>query len=229
MAEKDDASPIYRAIGTVIHGRGIGKLIGMPTANLEIRQEQVLPEAGVYIAQVLLDGQIFCGVTHVGRRPTVDNDRDISVETHILNFNQDIYGRGIELRLYKKIRSPEKFENLSLLLDQIRVDCLSAREYWGIAEIESRLHMDIRTHQVKVDRKEICLSNKEFDVLYMLYADPEVVFTKEQIYEAVWHEPSNGYCHAVENTIFQIRKKLRPYARSHHFVKTVVGYGYTIN
>ena len=50
---------------------------------------------------------------------------------------------------------------------------------------------------------------KEFDVLYMLYSNPDVIFTKEQIYEAVWHEPSVGYCHAVENTVFQIRKKCK--------------------
>ena len=77
-------------------------------------------------------------------------------------------------------------------------------------------------------RKDINFSVKEFDVLYMLYSNPGMAFTKQQIYEAVWHEASNGYCHAVENTIFQIRKKIKVYSVQHDFIKTVVGYGYRI-
>ena len=88
--------------------------------------------------------------------------------------------------------------------------------------------MDIKTHSVKVDNQQLSLSKKEFDILYMLYSNPQVAFTKEQIYEAVWHEASNGYCHAVENTIFQIRKKIKVYSAQHDFIKTVVGYGYRI-
>ena len=65
-------------------------------------------------------------------------------------------------------------------------------------------------------RKDINFSVKEFDVLY----------TKQQIYEAVWHEKANGYFHAVENTIFQIRKKIKKYSSDKNYIKTVVGYGY---
>ena len=69
-------------------------------------------------------------------------------------------------------------------------------------------------------------SVKEFDVLYMLYSNPGMAFTKQQIYEAVWHEKANGYFHAVENTIFQIRKKIKKYSSDKNYIKTVVGYGY---
>lgn len=62
--------------------------------------------------------------------------------------------------------------------------------------------------------------------VYMLYSNPDVSFTKEQIYEAIWHEPSIGCCHAVENTVFQIRKKCKALAENVEFIKTVVGYGY---
>ncbi len=122
-----------------------------------------------------------------------------------------------------------KFDNLSLLLEQIRLDCLSVQEFWGIDYSASRLTIDIKKHLVKVDGKEVFLSTKEFDVLYMLYSNPEVTFTKEEIYQAVWHEPSNGYCHAVENTVFQIRKKTATIVKGLTFIKTVAGYGYKYN
>ncbi|MCB6356752.1 helix-turn-helix domain-containing protein [Blautia wexlerae] len=75
-------------------------------------------------------------------------------------------------------------------------------------------------------RKDINFSVKEFDVLYMLYSNPGMAFTKQQIYEAVWPEKANGYFHAVENTIFQIRKKIKKYSSDKNYIKTVVGYGY---
>lgn len=220
--------PVFVLQGVVIHGRGIGKLVGMPTANLKVVNKSDLPEAGVYISKVMLDSNVYYGITHIGTRPTIDNDCDLSVETHILNFNKEIYGNTMEIQLYRKIRSPLKFDNLSLLLEQIRMDCLASSEFWGIKPVSLHLYMDIKTHSVKVDNQRLSLSKKEFDILYMLYSNPEVAFTKEQIYEAVWHEASNGYCHAVENTIFQIRKKIKVYSAQHDFIKTVVGYGYRI-
>ena len=60
----------------------------------------------------------------------------------------------------------------------------------------------------------------------MLYSSPQTTFTKEQIYERVWHEPANNHLHAVENTIFQIRKRLKPYCKEREYIKTVIGYGY---
>ena len=72
-------------------------------------------------------------------QPTVDNDSDISLETHILNFNQDIYGAMLGIQLFFKIRSPQKFRDLSALLEQIRSDCLAVQEFWGIKPAISRL------------------------------------------------------------------------------------------
>lgn len=221
--------PVYTTKGTVIHGRGIGKLVGMPTANLKIEHEHELPTAGVYIAKVLLESSIYYGITHIGTRPTVDSDRHISVETHILNFNEDLYGREMEIQLFTKLRTPQRFDNLSLLLEQIRKDCILVREFWGIEQIASCLCIDVNTHSVKINQQEIFLSIKEFDLLYFLYSNPDVTFTKKQLYEAVWHEPANDRYHAVENTVFQIRKKLSQDGKSHDFIKTIIGYGYKIN
>lgn len=220
---------IYKSWGTVVHGRGIGKLVGMPTADLRVENEKQLPENGVYITKILVDGKAHYGITHIGPRPTVYNDKEISVETHILNFNGNLYGQKIEIQLFGKIREPMKYDNLSLLLDQIRLDCLVVKEYWKIEYGDPQLCIDIKKHLVKIDGQELLLSAKEFDVLYLLYSNPEETFTKEEIYQAVWHEPANGYCHAVENTVYQIRKKVSVLVKELDFVRTVAGYGYKYN
>ena len=229
MEQISNKNPINILSGKVIHGRGIGKLVGMPTANMEVLDESVLPLAGVYVTEILLDGRVHYGITNIGTRPTVDNDKEISVETHILNFNEEIYGKSIRIRLFGRLRSQQKFENFSMLLEQIRVDCIAVREFFGIGQAVSRLHMSAAKRQVIIGGHEVCLSVKEFDILYMLYSAPDIAYSKEQIYEAVWHEPSNGCCHAVENTVFQIRKRIRDYSAGHDFIKTVIGFGYKFN
>lgn len=219
-------SPLYTLSGKVVYGRGIGKLVGMPTANLEILPNLPIPEFGVYASKVYHGKKEFLGITNVGHRPTIDNDLDISIETHILNFNQDIYGDTLTLELYVFLRQTRKFENLSLLLEQLRFDCIDTRKYFGISEPTLQICVDLPNHRVNVNGNDIDFSVKEFDVLYMLYSNPGVAFTKQQIYEAVWHENANGFFHAVENTIFQIRRKLKIYSNDKNYIKTVVGYGY---
>ena len=65
-------------------------------------------------------------------RPTLDNDKAISIETHIFDFDNDIYGRTMTIYLYKKIREVRKFNELSLLIEQVATDRLSARKFWGL-------------------------------------------------------------------------------------------------
>ena len=185
-----------------------------------------MPPSGVYVSKIEYKGDTYCGVTNIGTRPTVDNDSEISVETHILNFNQKIYGEQLEIYIFKMLRCINKFEDFSALLEQIRKDCIATQEFFGIKKTYSRLQMDIEKHRTKIDNHAVYLSNKEFDVLYMLYSNPDVTFTKEQIFEAVWHEPSVGCCDAVENTVFQIRKKCKVISENTEFITTVVGYGY---
>ena len=89
--------------------------------------------------------------------------------------------------------------------------------------------MDKETHCAMINSQNIYLSSKEFDVLYMLYSNPMSSFTKEQIYKAVWNELPVGGNHAVENTIYQIRKKCKCIVQNQDFIKTIVGYGYRFN
>lgn len=226
---KENLKPMYILTGTVVHGRGIGKHVGTPTANLEIRNNTIFPESGVYAANVLIDRQRYYGITHVGMRPTLDNDNTISIETHILDFDRDIYRCTITVNLYKKLREVKKFNELSLLLEQIRSDRLSVQEFWGLKQINHTLCIDLKSHCVMIDQQEVYLSTNEFEVLYMLYSSPQTTFTKKEIYEKIWNEPTNNHLHAVENTIFQIRKRLKPYCKGQEYIKTVIGYGYKFN
>ena len=76
--------PDFHLTGTVVHGRGIGKLVGMPTANLDLPLGASLPPVGVYLTRALLEGREYHGVTNVGARPTVDRDPEITVEEYVL-------------------------------------------------------------------------------------------------------------------------------------------------
>lgn len=216
--------------GIVVHGRGIGKFAGTPTANLAPAPETVLPENGVYISKVLLATQTYYGATHIGTRPTVDGNPDISIETILLDFHREIYGCKIELQLYHKLRPVKEYRNFSLLHRQIQKDCAAVRRFWEIPSAFSKPGSELKitpaSRTVSVNGQEVYLSAKEFQVLNLLHANPDAAFTKEQIYEAVWEEPANGCCHAVENTVFQIRKKLRPFSGEYGFIRTLAGYGY---
>lgn len=112
--------PIYTLTGTVIHGRGIGKHVGTPTANIAI-EKRFLPKTGVYVADILLSDKRYYGVTHIGTRPTLDNDSFVSIETYIFDFDKDIYGCTITVNLYKKLRKSENSMNYPCCLNKLRM------------------------------------------------------------------------------------------------------------
>ena len=107
--------------GKVIHGRGVGHTIGFPTANIQIPQNSVVPKDGVYITNVTVDGQTYKGITNIGSKPTVDV-KEKNIETHISDFNADIYGETIELEFLKFIRDIKKFNSLDELKKQLKED-----------------------------------------------------------------------------------------------------------
>lgn len=112
--------------GTVVHGKGFGHTIGFPTANLEVTVGTKLPPRGVYVTDVKLEGKHYKGITNVGTRPTVDESKTITVETYILDFDDDIYDKMLELKFIKRLRGVKKFNNIDELKAQIAVDKKSA-------------------------------------------------------------------------------------------------------
>lgn len=116
----------YTLIGEVIHGRKIGRTIGFPTANLKYDKNFILPSIGVYYTNIKVNNKVYKGITSVGSNPTVEG-KAITVETHILDFNEDIYGEIIEVSFIKRIRNEKKFNGIKDLQSQLEKDKNLAR------------------------------------------------------------------------------------------------------
>lgn len=112
----------YTISGKVVHGRKIGRSINFPTANIECKSTVLLPKPGVYMANVCVDGTCYKSVTNIGDNPTVKDDGIISVESNILGFDGDIYGKEITVEFLDRIRDEKKFDSLEELKKQIQSD-----------------------------------------------------------------------------------------------------------
>jgi len=112
----------YAISGEVVRGRQIGRTINTPTANIAFDQKCILPQNGVYSANVYVDGKKYLSVTNIGDNPTVNNSGNITVESFILDFEDDIYGKNIDVEFIGKIREEKKFDSLDELKNQIQKD-----------------------------------------------------------------------------------------------------------
>jgi riboflavin kinase/FMN adenylyltransferase len=111
----------YRMCGKVIRGDGRGRTIGIPTANLSLWDEQVMPISGVYASYAWFDGRRYLAAANIGVRPTV-NGRSLVVEAHLIDFEGDLYGQELALDFVARIRDERKFPGLDSLVAQIRAD-----------------------------------------------------------------------------------------------------------
>lgn len=122
----------YSITGEVVGGRRIGNTIGFPTANILPEEYLILPLSGVYITRTLLDGKFYYSVTNIGVNPTFEALKRATVETHILNFDEDIYGKNIEVFFMSRLRGEKKFKDKEELVEQMKEDTQKAREFFGI-------------------------------------------------------------------------------------------------
>lgn len=121
----------YQIRGLVEHGRNRGgRLLGFPTANIRL-QDELAPKTGVYAVTVECEDALYKGVANIGYSPTFD-DHVFTVEVHILDFNQDIYGKKTRINFVERIRDELKFNGISELSDQIRQDIVTARDILSI-------------------------------------------------------------------------------------------------
>lgn len=113
----------YAMSGMVVHGNKIGRTIGFPTANIQIPEDyKLIPAEGVYVVEVLLGQELHYGMLSIGRRPTLESAGKLSVEVFILDFNREIYGMEITLKLLAWVREDIKFKSLDALTAQIKND-----------------------------------------------------------------------------------------------------------
>lgn len=111
----------YSLKGTVTHGRKVGRTLGFPTANLKYDNNFVVPGIGVYYTVVEYNGENYKAITDIGYAPTV-RDSDFTIESYMLNFNEDIYEKSIKVNFIEKIRDEVKFRNIEELKEQLESD-----------------------------------------------------------------------------------------------------------
>lgn len=111
----------YKLSGEVIHSKKLGRTIGFPTANISINENMIVPKIGIYATKVYISGETYYGATNVGYNPTV-NGENLSIETNILEFNEDIYGKIITIEFLERIRDEKKFNGIEELKSQLKKD-----------------------------------------------------------------------------------------------------------
>ncbi len=107
--------------GLIIGGKKLGRKIGFPTANMSYDEKYLLPKMGVYYTNIMVEGVLHKGITSVGFNPTVEG-KELSIETHILDFNQEIYGKEVKVYFIEYMRDEEKYDSLDGLVVQLKKD-----------------------------------------------------------------------------------------------------------
>lgn len=117
----------YVLTGMVESGHQVGRTLGFPTANLRISQDKMIPATGVYAVMT----ELGAGIMNIGRRPTLNNGTNLSIEVHIMNYEGNLYGRELHLSFIERIREERKFASLEELKAQIREDIRQASSLFG--------------------------------------------------------------------------------------------------
>lgn len=112
----------YVIKGVVKHGRHLGNTIGFPTINLIPEKSKILPRYGVYASKIVIDDEIFYGVTNIGDNPTIADDNATTVETYIFDFERDVYDKEVSVYLVNFIRNEQKFSGIGELKEQLDLD-----------------------------------------------------------------------------------------------------------
>ena len=132
-AEKAEAmlGAPYSIRGIVEGGKRLGRTIGFPTVNFYPPKHKLCPMHGVYASYAVFEGERYIGITNIGSRPTIDDGDAVNLETHMIGFNRDIYGKPIEIQLKRRLRGEVKFANVSELQHQLSRDKRAAIQLLG--------------------------------------------------------------------------------------------------
>ena len=115
--------------GTVVNGKKLGGKIGYPTANIAIDEPyKLIPKTGVYVVKSTINECAVFGMMNIGNRPTVDGNYQ-TIEVHFFDFNEDLYGKKLRIDLLYFLRDEQKFDSISLLVNQLKIDEKNAKNY----------------------------------------------------------------------------------------------------
>lgn len=121
----------YTMLGVVLEGKKLGRTLGFPTVNIIPDEDKLLPPNGVYFTKAIVDGKAYDAITNVGVRPSVKGSGFVNVETHILDINQDMYGKSLELQFFEFERPEKRYETLE--------------------ELKAAVHRDIELRRAKIN------------------------------------------------------------------------------
>ena len=120
----------YFLTGTVVKGKGLGKTIDFPTANIHIAQNyKLIPKSGVYVVSSEINNASVYGMMNIGTNPTVNDNEQQSIEVNFFNFEQDLYGKELVINIHHRLRDEVKFDSLEALTNQLKKDRLSAKGF----------------------------------------------------------------------------------------------------
>lgn len=125
-ANKILGHPFY-LMGTVLHGRRLATELGFPTANVEYPKEKIQIPFGVYATKIEVEGNFFHGITNVGTKPTVTEEKKVLAESYLFDFKGEIYGKQIKIYFYEFLRPELKFETIGHLKIQMQQDVEKAK------------------------------------------------------------------------------------------------------
>lgn len=120
----------YMLTGTVIHGKGLGKDIGFPTANLHIEESyKLIPRNGVYVVKSEINNHTYFGMMNIGTNPTVSETNMQSIEINFFNLDDSLYGSKLKIDMLERIRNEQKFNSVTELQTQLHQDKQTALQY----------------------------------------------------------------------------------------------------
>jgi len=115
--------------GKVVKGKGLGRKIGFPTANIEIAEDyKLIPKNGVYVIKTSIENKLVYGMMNIGMNPTVNGTKK-TIEAHFFNFNNDIYNQTLKIEFVARLRDEQKFESVELLKKQLKLDEKNAKVF----------------------------------------------------------------------------------------------------
>lgn len=116
--------------GEVIHGKALGRRLGLPTLNQNFGNKMLIPKTGIYVSRVIVGSRSYRAVTNIGTRPTFEESGKINCETHLLDFDGELYGEKIAVELFSRLRGEKKFASEKELCDTIENDMRMAHKYF---------------------------------------------------------------------------------------------------
>ena len=119
----------YSINGTVVHGKAIGRSLSFPTANIFPKEGKLTPKEGVYYTRVMALGEEYDAMTNIGRNPSISAENPLTIESHLLDFDRDIYGEKIRVSFVRRIREQKQFPNLEDLKAQLKTDLLTVEQF----------------------------------------------------------------------------------------------------